>query len=82
MRTTIYGNDDLQPESSSEKIYANVDSASMQGFECELSQDIAQDYNIRIGYHYLDTEDNSTVATGQRILSKFDFVQQCRRFFV
>jgi len=48
------------PGSSDEKIYTNVNSASMQGFECELSQDIAQDYNIRIGYHYLDTEDDST----------------------
>ncbi len=98
MRTTIYGNDDLQPEtsksfelgyefftdttvfkaavyktdvdnlidteylagSSSEKMYVNVKSASMQGVECELSQDITKDYNIRIGYHYLDTENDST----------------------
>ncbi|NDY74314.1 TonB-dependent receptor plug domain-containing protein [Desulfobacter hydrogenophilus] len=48
------------PGSSSEKIYTNVDSVTIQGFECELSQDITQDYNIRIGYHYLDTEDDST----------------------
>lgn len=48
------------PGSSREKMYVNVDSASMQGVECELSQDITQDYNIRIGYHYLDTEDDST----------------------
>nr|WP_321402374.1 TonB-dependent receptor [uncultured Desulfobacter sp.] len=48
------------PGSSDEKIYVNVDSATLQGFECELSQDITQNYNIRIGYQYLDTEDEST----------------------
>ncbi|WP_320043875.1 TonB-dependent receptor domain-containing protein [uncultured Desulfobacter sp.] len=95
---TIYGNDDLQPESSKsyelgyefftdntefkvsvyktdvenlidtkylpgssdEKMYVNVDSATLQGFECELSRDITQNYSIRIGYQYLDTEDDST----------------------
>jgi outer membrane receptor for ferrienterochelin and colicins len=46
--------------SSDEKMYVNVDSATLQGFECELSQDITQNYNIRIGYQYLDTEDEST----------------------
>ncbi len=97
-RTTIYGNDDLQPESSKsfelgydfftdttefkiavyrtdvenlidtkylpgssdEKMYVNIDSATLQGFECELSRDITQNYSIRIGYSYLDTEDEST----------------------
>nr|WP_320190835.1 TonB-dependent receptor [uncultured Desulfobacter sp.] len=95
---TIYGNDDLQPESSKsfelgyefftdttefkvsvyktdvenlidtqylpgssdEKRYVNIDSATLQGFECELSHDITQNYSIRIGYQYLDTEDDST----------------------
>jgi outer membrane receptor for ferrienterochelin and colicins len=46
--------------SSDEKMYFNVDSATLQGFECELSRDITQNYNIRIGYQYLDTEDDST----------------------
>ncbi|WP_321494038.1 TonB-dependent receptor domain-containing protein [uncultured Desulfobacter sp.] len=98
MKTTIYGNNDLQPEtsksfelgyefftdttvfkatvyktdvdnlidteylagSSNEKMYVNVDSATIQGFECELSQDVTQNFNIRVGYHYLDTENDLT----------------------
>lgn len=43
-----------------EKMYVNVDSATLRGFECELSQNITANYNIRIGYQYLDTEDDST----------------------
>jgi len=40
--------------------YVNINSAEMQGFECELTQDITANHNIRLGYHFLDTEDEST----------------------
>jgi outer membrane receptor for ferrienterochelin and colicins len=46
--------------SPTEYIYSNVDSAIMQGFECEISRDITPAHNIRLGYHYLDTEDEET----------------------
>jgi outer membrane receptor for ferrienterochelin and colicins len=32
----------------------------MQGFECEISRDFTPDHNIRLGYHYLETEDDET----------------------
>ncbi|WP_321390075.1 TonB-dependent receptor domain-containing protein [uncultured Desulfuromusa sp.] len=40
--------------------YVNINQAEMQGFECELTQDITPNHNIRLGYHFLDTEDKST----------------------
>ena len=43
-----------------DNVYSNVDSAKMQGFECEISQDIGPNHNIRLGYHYSDTEDEDT----------------------
>ncbi len=98
MGITVYGNDDLQPETSRsfelgyefftdtmvfkasvyktnvdnlitsetfragsrDRIYVNVDKSSMKGFECELAQDINERTNFSIGYHYLETEDEST----------------------
>ncbi len=43
-----------------DNVYSNVDSAEMQGFECEISQNIGQNHNIRLGYHYSETEDDDT----------------------
>ena len=98
MGRTVYGNDDLEPETSRSfelgyefftdatvfkasvyktdvenlvtsealndgtrnRMYVNVDKASMKGFECELSQDITEKFSCTVGYNYLETEDEST----------------------
>ena len=48
------------PVGADEYMYVNINQAKMRGFECEVSQDLGANYKIRLGYHYLDTEDEAS----------------------
>ncbi len=48
------------PSGPDEYLYVNVDKANLQGFECEIAHDITPKHNIKLAYHYLETEDEES----------------------